>query len=298
MSDLNRQPSGRTDPEVRRRPLGLTPAAAFMALAMMVWAGAPALAEEGFDRGSEDIFLISAGTFLIDFDTNASLDSETLGKGTDIDFEDDLGLVANQNRARLDGYWRFAHKHRLDFAIYYYNRTADRTIDRQIEWGDVTYDVGAELHPEVKFQFFKLNYKYSFVRTQKLEFAFSAGLSTIRTETELAGQGTVSGGVEESFQKKANSLLVPIPVLGLYGEWRMVRNLYLRGGVEYLAVNVSGWEGSVKDLRASLDWYPFKHFGFGVGYNIFRIDGTKDADSVFDFRYEYSGLLGYATYVF
>jgi hypothetical protein len=273
-------------------------AAAGLALALGLWAGAPAVAEEGFDRGSKDIFLISAGTFLIDFDTNASLDSETLGKGTDIDFEDDLGLVANQNRARLDGYWRFAHKHRLDFALYYYNRTADRTIDQQIEWGDVTYDVGAEIHSEVKFQFFKLNYKYSFVRTQNLEFAFSAGLSTIRTEAELAGQGTVSGGVGESFQKKANSLLVPIPVLGLYGEWCMVRNLYLRGGVEYLAVNVAGWEGSVKDVRASVDWYPFKHFGFGVGYNIFRLDGTKDGDAVFDFRYEYSGLLGYATYVF
>ena len=273
-------------------------AAVGLALALGLWAGAPAVAEEGFDRGSKDIFLISAGTFLIDFDTNASLDSETLGKGTDIDFEDDLGLVANQNRARLDGYWRFAHKHRLDFALYYYNRTADRTIDQQIEWGDVTYDVGAEIHSEVKFQFFKLNYKYSFVRTQNLEFAFSAGLSTIRTEAELAGQGTVSGGVGESFQKKANSLLVPIPVLGLYGEWCMVRNLYLRGGVEYLAVNVAGWEGSVKDVRASVDWYPFKHFGFGVGYNIFRLDGSHDADAVFDFRYEYSGLLGYATYVF
>ena len=273
-------------------------AAAGLALVLGLWAGAPAVAGEGFDRGSEDIFLISAGTFLMDFNTDASLDSEALGAGTDIDFEDDLGLTSNQNRARLDGYWRFARKHRLDFAFYYYNRTADRSIDRQIEWGDVIYDVGAEIHSEVKFQFFKLNYKYSFVRTQKLEFAFSAGLSTIRTETELAGQGTVSGGVEESFQKKANSLLVPIPVLGLYGEWRMVRNLYLRGGVEYLAVNVAGWEGSVKDLRASLDWYPFKHFGFGVGYNIFRVDGTKDADTVFDFRYEYSGLLGYATYVF
>jgi hypothetical protein len=281
----------------RRRPF-LPFAAAALALAMVPWIAAPALAEEGFDRGSKDIFLISAGTFLINFDTNARLDSETLGKGTDLDFENDLGLSSSQNRARLDGYWRFAHKHRLDFAFYYYNRTADRVIDQPIEWGNVIYDVGAELHSEVKFQFFKVNYKYSFVRTQNLEFGFSAGLSTIQTDAEIAGQGTVDGGDVVSYEKKSNSLLVPIPVLGLYGEWRMVRNLYLRGGAEYLAVNVAGWNGSVADLRASVDWYPFKHFGFGVGYNIFRIDALKDATSDFDFRYQFSGLLGYATYVF
>jgi len=290
-----------SDPKVsgaRRHSLRPVPAAVFLALAMMLWIAAPTLAEEGFDRGSKDVFLISAGTFLINFTTDARLDSEALGEGTDISFEDDLGLTSNQNRARLDGYWRFAHKHRLDFAYYYYNRTADRTLDRQIEWGNVIYDVGAEIHSKVGLQFLKLNYKYSFVRTKNLEFGFSAGLSTIQTRSELAGQGTVSGVGEASFEKKSNSLLVPIPVLGLYGEWCMHRNLYLRGGVEYLAVNVAGWQGSVMDLRGSLDWYPFKHFGFGVGYNIFRIDALKDATSDFDIRYQYSGLLGYATYVF
>jgi hypothetical protein len=28
---------------------------------------------------------------------------------------------------------------------------------------------------------------------------------------------------------------------------------------------VSGIEGRFGDARLSLDWYPFKHFGFGAG---------------------------------
>lgn len=296
MTQTTGLPSGRNAPEVRGRTLLPVRAVAALALFLALCAGTPAFAEEGFDRGSKDIFLISAGTFLMNFNTDARLDSETLGTGTDIDFEDDLGLSGDQNRARLEGYWRFAHKHRLDFAAYYYNRTADRVIDRQIEWGGVIYDVGAEIHTEVRWRFYKFDYKYSFVRTSDLEFAFSAGLSTVQTQAELAGQGTVSGVGEASFQEESKSLLVPIPVLGLHGEWRMVRNLYLRGGVEYLALNVSGWDGSVIDARASVDWYPFKHFGFGVGYNAFRIDVLKESE--LNVRYEFSGLLGYATYVF
>jgi hypothetical protein len=285
----------RPSPVRSKKPL-LCAALAF-SLLWLALAGSPARAE-GFDRGSDDIFLISIGTFLIDFDTDASLDSETLGRGTDIDFENDLGLTSNQTRTRLEGYWRMAPKHRLDFAGYFYSRKAERALDKQIQWGDVVYDVGAEMETEVKSQLFKIDYKYSFVRTSKLEFAFSAGLSTILTKAELAGQGTVSGGGSATFERSSKSVVAPIPVFGLHGEWCMHGNLYLRGGAEYFAVNVSGWEGKVTDLRGSMDWYPFKHFGFGAGYNVFHIDGNKEGDLALDFRYGFEGLLGYATYVF
>jgi hypothetical protein len=271
--------------------------AACVAVALALLTGIPAFADEHFDRGSKDKFLMSVGTYLINFDTKASLDSATLG-GTDVNFENDLGLTSNQTRLRLEGYWRFARKHRLDFGGYFYTRKADRLIDQQIQWGDVLYDVGAEIHSEINTRFYKLDYKYSFVRTQKLEFAASAGLSTLQTRAELAGQGTVSGGGSATFQKETKSLLAPIPVFGVHGEWCMVDHLFLRGGAEYLAVNVAGWQGRVGDFRLSLDWYPLKHFGFGAGYNTFYIDAKNSGDLSLDFRYGFSGLLGYATYVY
>src|SRR5262245_14181543 len=83
-----------------------------------VLAGVPVRAE-GFDRGTEDKYSLSAGTFLIDFNTHARLDSETLGRGTDIDFEDALGLTRSQSRFRMDGYWRITDHQRLDFAGYF-----------------------------------------------------------------------------------------------------------------------------------------------------------------------------------
>jgi hypothetical protein len=264
---------------------------------LLILAGGAARAD-GFDRGTNDKFLISAGTFLINFDTHARLDSEALGQGTDINFENDLGLTSNQTRFRLEGYWRMTDHQRLDFAGYFYNRQADRSIDRQINWGDVTYDVGASIHSKISSQLYKVDWKYSFVRTKNLEFAASAGLSTIVTRAELDGQGTVAGGGSASFQKSSKSLAAPIPVFGVHGEWRMVRSLYLRGGAEYLAVNVAGWQGSVVDARASLDWYPFKHFGFGAGYNVFHIDAKHGGDLALDFRYGFNGLLGYATWVY
>ncbi len=290
--------SDRKAPGGSRRSLRYAPAAVLLAPALMLFAGAPIFAQEGFDRGSKDNFSISLGTFLINFDTRASLSSDTLGKGTDINFENDLGLTSNQNRTRLEGYWRFARKHRLDFAGYFYSRTADRALSRQITWGDVVYDAGVEMHSEIKSQLYKLDYKYFFIRNAKWELAGSAGLSTLQTKAELDGVGSVSGVGEASFQKSSKSLIAPIPVFGVHVEWRMIKSLYLRGGAEYFAVNVSGWQGSVADLRASLDWYPFKHFGFGAGYNTFHIDAKNSGDLVLDFRYGFSGLLGYATYVF
>jgi hypothetical protein len=282
----------------KRRPaIKLVSCVPALAAVLILFPGV-AVGQEGFDRGTKDKFSISLGTFLIDFNTHARLDSETLGRGTDIDFENDLGLTSSQGRTRMEAYWRITDHQRLDFAGYFYNRKADRTLDRQIVWGDVTYDVGAELNSKISSQLFKFDWKYSFVRTDKLEFAASAGISAIRTQAELAGQGTVSGGGSASFERSSKSLTAPIPVFGLHGEWRIVRSLYLRGGAEYLAVNVAGWQGSVADVRGSLDWYPFKHFGFGAGYNTFHIDAKNSGSLALDFTYGFAGLLGYATYVY
>jgi hypothetical protein len=294
--------SGRGSRAPQRHPREqLHPGTLFRALVLFallgILAGGAARAE-GFDRGTKDKFSLSAGTYLIDFNTHARLDSETLGRGTDIDFEDALGLTRSQSRFRIDGYWRITDHQRLDFGGYFYNREANRTIDRQIVWGDVTYDVGAAMHSKISSKLFKFDWRYSFVRTDRLEFAASAGLSTISTRAELDGQGTVSGGGSASFQESSKGLTAPIPVFGLHGEWRMVRSLYLRGWAEYFAVSVGSWKGSVVDSRFSLDWYPFKHFGFGAGYSVFHIDASHEGNLALDFRYGFSGLLGYATWVY
>ena len=90
----------------------------------------------------------------------------------------------------------------------------------------------------------------------------------------------------------------PIPVLGLQVDWRIVNSLFLRASGEYFQINVSGVDGRFSDGRVSLDWYPFKHFGFGAGYNRVSLRAQDSDEGDYDLRYSYDGLLGYFTYVY
>ncbi len=53
------------------------------------------LAEEWIKPGEERFFL-SGGVFLPSFDTNLSVDNNTLGAGLNVDLEDDLGLKKDE----------------------------------------------------------------------------------------------------------------------------------------------------------------------------------------------------------
>src|SRR5262245_21500118 len=99
--------------------LGAAVAAAFLLSGSTVCA---ADEENPFERGSKDIFSVSAGAFLMDFNSSARLDPENGGEGSDIDLENDLDLDPKESRGRIDAYWRFARKHRLDFGGYLFNR--------------------------------------------------------------------------------------------------------------------------------------------------------------------------------
>ncbi len=80
----------------------------------------------------DDRFSLSLGAFFTNRDTDTRLDSETLGKGTEIDFENDLGLDSSDSVVRIDGHYRFSQKHRVNFSVFDLSRDSSATIQRDI----------------------------------------------------------------------------------------------------------------------------------------------------------------------
>ena len=59
-----------------------------------------------------DAFHLSLGTFVVNTDTKLRLDGDAGEQGRQIDWEKNFG-EGDVNRFRLDGYWRFADRHKL-----------------------------------------------------------------------------------------------------------------------------------------------------------------------------------------
>lgn len=64
----------------------------------------------------DDHFKISLATFLAEYESDFRISSSTLGLGTPVSFEDDLGLDDSDTVYRIDGYYRFAARHRLELS--------------------------------------------------------------------------------------------------------------------------------------------------------------------------------------
>jgi len=280
---------------------GMKRTGTLLLLALLVSGPAMAAAQDSthenpFGRGKKDRFGISAGSYLMTFGSSARVDSDQ-GSGTSIDLEDDTGLPTDRNELRVDGYWRFSRKHRLDFSTFFFRREATRILDREIMFGDATYEIGGELHTQLDTTWLKLAYRYSFVRNARVDAGFSAGLSTYAESFELEGQGSVSGGPGGQFVTESEDVVAPIPVLGLHAEVLLGANVYFKGSADYFGISISDIKGSLLDLRGDVLWYPFRHFGFGAGYNFVRREFKDTSGTTVDVEIDYEGALVYASYV-
>lgn len=241
-----------------------------------------------------DQFTLNLGAMFASFGTSASLDSTYYGYGTDINFQRDLGFNNKQSLWRVDGSWRFTPRQQLYFSYMDLSQHGDRTLGRTILWGNTVYNVGADVKGEFKTQQLNLYYRFSFVQGNKGEFGGSIGLSWVNQSARLQGWGQVAGTMQNYYANVEGSVNAPVPVIGLFGTWQFTDQLSLSGDVNYLKLNVSGVDGEYTDARVTLDYYPWKNYGFGIGYlyDDIKVDSTK-ASWYGSYDYKFDGWLAY-----
>lgn len=253
-------------------------------------------------KGMDERFRLDLGGFFQKFDTTLRLDSNILGRGTDIDLEGDLGADSTKTTFRASGYWRFGRHGRFDFGFLTISRSATRTISKDIEFGDHVYRAGATLDSKLSATQVDAYYAYSFVNTGEVELGAKLGFSVLFNKAEISGSGTITGPggtVSGSRASDDRSVVAPIPAIGVYGRFTLLPGLLISGHAQGLpTVTISGYSGDAIDAGATLDWYPWKNFGFGAGYSYTKITFTREADPTISFEYTYSGPIVYLSLAF
>ena len=205
----------------------------------------------------DDRFSLSLGVFVTDRDTDTQLDGNT--SGSNINLEGDLGLESSDTAFRLDGYYRFNERHRVDFSAFDLSRTASKQIDKDLEWGDSFYSIDTVLNSELDLKIYKLAYTYSFMRRDSGYLGVTAGLYIADTESSIAeenvGQATIG------------SVTAPLPVIGLRGEYALSERWTFRASGEFFFIEYDNIGGSLVDLYAGLDYRVLDNLSLGVGVN-------------------------------
>ncbi len=235
---------------------------------------------------AEDIderFSVSLGGFFTDRITDLRLDG-SLGRGLPVNFEKDLGLDSVSRVFRLDGYYRFQGPHRLDFSVFDLSRSASKQIDKTIEWGDEVFQIGAELETRFDLEIYKAAYTYEFRQSETGFLGVTGGLYVADSATRLIAN--VTG------QRELRSLTAPLPVLGLRGEREFADCWKLRVSGEFFFLEYDGYDGTIWDLYAAVDYEVSDHVSIGAGLNSVRLNVRTSKDR-FDGRmkWRYNGAL-------
>ena len=233
-----------------------------------------------------DQWMLRVGGFLVrNYDTTVRLDSTGAPLGTSIDFADTLGGDVTANVVRVDGYYRFNPKHRLDAAYYRIQRQGSRRLDVNIQWGDQNFAINDVVNSELDTGILKLAYTYSFYHNDDVELGMSFGLHTSILRASLSS----SGG-----QSQAEGVTAPLPVIGFLMDYHITPRWTTKLSAEYFFFNAFGVTGLLTDTLLATEYRLNRHLGVGLGLNHYanglEIEGDK---AVLLERSNYRGFLGY-----
>ena len=204
-----------------------------------------------------DKYMLRVGTYIVDgADTQFSV--STNGLGTVIDYSRDLGGESRDTIPRIDAYYRFNPRHRIDFTTFGIDRQGSRTLTIDITIDDTDYSANETINSDIKYNLYKLGYGYSFYHSSRTELTVTAGLNFTSYDFEFSN---TAGDKAESA-----GFTAPLPMFGL----RMGFAITPKWSVNYVAESFFiDFEDTVKgaliNYELNTEYKLFKNFAIGAG---------------------------------
>jgi hypothetical protein len=242
-------------------------------------------------------FNIQGGVFFAGLNDKVTVGTE--GAGVAIDLEQALGLDTQKQIFRLGALYRIGEKrrHRVDLDYLYFNRTATKTLEREITVDNVTLPIGRRVDATFNYQILRAAYSYSFFQDDRMDLAGSFGLFVMPIKFAMSAEGLGSGEGEFKFT-------APLPAFGLRGDFAITPRWFLRTNLDFFYLKYQSFTGAIVDTRIAVEYNPWDHFGFGLGFDNFRValkvQGNDYPAVNFqgDIKSQFIGVQLYARYFF
>jgi len=232
------------------------------------------------------------GFFTTDLDTTTQLDSNGGSIGLDTDFEDDLGLDSSEDVFRIDGYYKFNDRHRIDYSYFDLSRSGSGTLQTEINFGDQTFTIDSLIETTFDLEIYKAAYTYSLLTRESYYLGVSGGLYVADFDLGLES-------LESPLETEAAELTAPLPVLGLRGEYEFNDKWTLQGSMEFFFLEFDDSKGTLSDLYVGLDYQLFASTALGIGYNTAALDVDLDGErTIGAIDWSYDGALVYLKFDF
>ncbi len=242
-------------------------------------------------------FSVSLGGFITGLSTDILYGSEQIGLGLAINLEDALGLETSSLVLRGETDYNFGKRERHQIGLRYFGifRNSVKDLESEITIGDQVYPIGSEVDSRFDIQIFKTTYKYSYFVDARVKLGASLGLYIMPINFSISSLGSFG---------EASKFIAPLPVLGLDANFAVTPKLLVKQGIDVLYLQIEEFKGTITDVNFRIEYNPWKHIGFGVGYDsyLMSIKNENPGSGIFDFvgsfKSGYTGILFYGKFFF
>ena len=192
-------------------------------------------------------------------------------------------------------------RHQLDFTYARYHRDGSTTLAEELDINGSTIPVGAEVDSIFNFDIIRGTYSYALLQDKRMRIALGLGVYAVPLRYELEAQSP-SGRTKV----EGADTTLPLPALAIRADFQLIPKLFLTAGIDAMYLEISDFKGSLLDVNIGLEYRPWKHFGFGLGYNGMSVDVEAErsgsnypgADFVGSVDVRFSGLMLYGKFTF
>lgn len=236
-----------------------------------------------------DRFTITAAAFFPSLDTKVRVDATDGTTGTNIDFEQNLGLQDTETLPTVVFDWRFAKKHRLGLGYFSLKRSGSAVTVTQIRFDDTVFDIDLPVSSFFDVDVTFISYSYSLLFDEKKELAVSAGLSV--QDFAFGIQGNTGQGIIEG----DSGLTAPLPAIGISAGYVFTDRLFFRAHLGVFSVDLAlsdekELRGEVVNAMLGLHHQTFESIQFGIAYSYFNVNADFGNAAGFNsIDYEYYG---------
>jgi hypothetical protein len=233
------------------------------------------------------------GGFAAGLNTRIRFDEVVGNQGTTVDLEDDLGYDNNDFVFSVSAARMIGRRNQLVLTYLNVDREGFVEADREIEWGDEIFPVGASLGSSYDAEFLSLAYTYWVRSREKSAWGPVVGLIQFSTGSALFLQGQGGG---PGFSRETDfSIDVPVVQVGLKFRQALSQKwVFSAEGAFVVFDDIDDFSGDVISGAVNFEHRTWEKFGFGVGYRLrdFDID-SGETRSLGNYVFELRGLYLY-----
>lgn len=175
------------------------------------------------------------------------------------DLVEDLGFEETKRAATGKISCRLGERSALSLSYLNITHKGEKRTERSFIYKGDVYPIGIDIISAAEFALWELRYEGAFVRNERGELVGLAGIKyvdmSVTVDTEMWGH-------------EEGSISIPLPVLGLSAQLRIIDGLSLGGEVVGVFIKTSDGMLSVFDAGAKLNWDLFANIRISGGYRL------------------------------